>query len=61
MFVLWGTLAHIVVTPMFALGGWLSDHITAQPVLLAASLIHLGIGVWLRSRRDVAAAESATP
>ena len=59
VFVLWGTLAQVLAVPMLALGGWLSDHPTAQQVLLAASLMHIGIGLWLRSRRDVAHAESS--
>ena len=59
VFVLWGTLAQVIAVPMLALGGWLSDHLTAQPVLLAASLMHIGIGLWLRSRRDVAHAGSS--
>ena len=58
VFVLWGTLAQVIAVPMLALGGWISDHLTAQPVLLAASLMHIGIGLWLRSRRDVAHAGS---
>jgi len=44
---------------MLALGGWLSDHLTAQPVLLTTSLMHIGIGLWLRSRPYLAHAESS--
>jgi len=58
VFVLWGTLAQVIAVPMLALGGWLSDHLTAQPVLLVASLMHIGIGLWLRSRPYLAHAES---
>ena len=56
---LWGTLAQVIAVPMLTLGGWISDHLTAQPVLLAASLMHIGIGLWLRSMRDAAHAGSS--
>lgn len=59
VFVLWGTLAQLVVAPMLAIGGWVSDHIPAQETLLAASIVHVGIGLWLRARADVTQAQSS--
>jgi Transmembrane secretion effector len=59
VFVLWGAVAPLVWTPALVLGGWVADHAPAQLVLLSASGIHVGIGLWLRSLAVVTHAESA--
>jgi DHA3 family tetracycline resistance protein-like MFS transporter len=57
VFVLWGTVAPILWAPALPLGGWLSDHASAQAVLLSASLAHVGIGLWLQTTASVRQAQ----
>jgi MFS family permease len=57
VFVLWGTVAPIVWAPALPLGGWLSDHVSAQAALLCASLAHVGIGLWLQATASVRQAQ----
>lgn len=57
VFVLWGTVAPIIWAPALPLGGWMSDHSSAQAVLLWASLAHVGIGLWLQASASVRQAQ----
>jgi hypothetical protein len=57
VFVLWSTVAQAVWTPALVLGGWVADHAPAQLVLLSASCVHVGLGLWLRAQAVVAHAD----
>jgi hypothetical protein len=58
VFVLWSTIAQVVWTPALVLGGWVADHAPAQLVLLGASCVHVGLGLWLRAQPVVAHADA---
>jgi MFS family permease len=46
-------LATSVVMPSIAFGGWLGDHVDTRSVMLATSLLHVGIGLALGAVRRV--------
>lgn len=55
-----GSLLGLAFFPLgVGLGGWLGDHIRAQPVLLVASLVHLAIGLRLAALPQLRCARTA--
>lgn len=53
VFALLETLGSVTVLPAFAAGGWMADHLGARRVVLAASLTHVLIGLYLWASRRV--------
>ena len=58
VFALAGLLGTALSLLGVALGGWLADHWRAQPVLLVAALIHVGLGLRLAAFPDLRAART---
>ncbi|MDP9380431.1 MAG: MFS transporter [Chloroflexota bacterium] len=53
VFALLDTLGTMMVMPAFVIGGWVADHLGAREVVVGASLIHVGLGLYLWSAARV--------
>lgn len=53
VFALLDTLAAMMLIPAFVGGGWLADHLGARWVALAASLLYVGIGLFLLAQQRI--------